>query len=270
MDLQSRHVYFLPQEDTIIYTAVYDSYAAGEGSGLRGYYYDSPAYDPTFYEPYKFTWIDTTIDFDWGDGSPATSQIGYDFFLVRWEGYVEPITTGSYSFHVIADDGIRLWVDDNLLIDAWVPQPPTEWTGEIELVAGNKYPIRLEFFEEAYGAICKLFWSSSRISKSIIPRSQLYPEETTSVTDPSDGVIQLKIYPHPVIDILQFETADPLIKVIDSQIYNSLGQLMHQFKPAFPSDKIQIDVQTLAPGMFWLKCRLASGHVCFVPFVKVN
>jgi hypothetical protein len=57
---------FEASDDTITYTAVYETYPVGKGIGIRGYYYDSPEFDhdPLFYEPYKFTWIDTTIDFD--------------------------------------------------------------------------------------------------------------------------------------------------------------------------------------------------------------
>ncbi len=260
---------FAASDDTITYTAIYETYPVGNGTGIRGYYYDGPPYDPTFYEPYKFTWIDTTIDFDWGDGSPAVTQLGNDFWLVRWQGFVEPLFNDTYDFHVIADDGIRLWVDDQLLMDAWIPQPPTEWTGTIALEAGKQYPLQLEFFEEGGGAVCQLFWSSSRIAKSIIPRSQLYPERTTSTPKVVDTKLPLILYPNPVRDMLQIDIQDPLNALQEIEIYNALGQEVYRKTEGLPSDKIKINLRELSKGLYWLKYRTENGNYGVMEFVKL-
>src|SRR3546814_11286121 len=61
---------------------------------------------------------DAQVDFDWGNGSPSAG-VGSDSFAVRWEGFVEAPTTGNYTFWTQSDDGVRLWVNGNLVIDNW-------------------------------------------------------------------------------------------------------------------------------------------------------
>ncbi|MFN6519415.1 MAG: Calx-beta domain-containing protein, partial [Nostoc sp. CreGUA01] len=56
-------------------------------------------------------------------------------------------------------------------------------TGTIALVAGQKYDIKLEYFDNAYSAVSRLSWSSNSQAKEIIPQSQLYsPALATTIT----------------------------------------------------------------------------------------
>ncbi len=260
---------FSASDDTITYTAMYATYPLGKGTGIRGFYYTSPPFDadPVFIEPFKFTWVDANINFDWGDGSPAPTQLGNDFWLVRWKGFVEPLVDDTYDFHVIADDGIRLWVDNQMLIDAWVPQPPTEWTGTIALKAGKQYPIQLEFFEEGGGALCQLFWSSNRITRSIVPQTQLYPDKTTSTNEGIKNA-PVTLYPNPISNTLNIIAPDQWSEVIDIEIHNVLGQKVFQRIGTLESDKTQINLSDLPNGMYWLKYRMENGNSGALEFVK--
>jgi hypothetical protein len=60
-------------------------------------------------------------------------------------------------------------------VDKWVGQVSTEWTGSIALVAGQKYDIRMEYFDGIKNAVARLLWSSPSIERQVIPQSQLYP-----------------------------------------------------------------------------------------------
>lgn len=253
--LFSRDRTFTAPEDTLNFTAVYESYPAGKGTGLQGYYYDGPMYDPTFYEPYKFSRIDPTVDFDWHGGSPNLEFLGEDFWLVRWEGYVETLFPGIYNFHVFADDGVRLWVAGVPVIDQWVPQAPTEATGSINLLGSTLYPIRLEYFEEGGGAVCKLLWSSTRLEKSIIPKSQLYPERPTIASTVED--LPVKVYPNPAGDALYIDMENPHAGAFDLELVNTLGQVVLQQRERILSD-VRIDISRLPAGMYWL--RIAEGN----------
>lgn len=260
---------FPASEDTVTFTALYESYPLGDGIGLTGYYYDGAEFDPSFYEPFEFTRLDTVVDFDWGVGSPSTTQLGDDFWLVRWEGLVQPVFDDTYHFHVIGDDGIRLWVNDQLLIDAWILQGPTEWTGNIDLEAGKQYPIRLEYFEDAGGAVCKLLWSSDHIAKSIIPRTQLFPESSTATDAGLDKSKPLVFYPNPVTDILTVECKDEQISITQIEIQNTLGQvLLHRYQESLV-DKIQLDLRSIPAGIYWLKYKLKNGFSGITGFVKL-
>ena len=145
---------------------------AGTGSGLIGEYYSAQL--QTFIPPATLTRTDPAIDFEWGTGSPDPS-ITADTFTVRWSGQVQPFYSQTYTFYTTTDDGVRLWVDGQLLIDKWINQPPTEWSGAIPLIANQKYNLMMEFYENAVGATAHLRWSSPAQAKQTIPTTQLYP-----------------------------------------------------------------------------------------------
>ena len=141
----------------------------GSGTGLMGTYFPSADFTGT-----SVTHLDPTIDFDWGNGAPL-SGIGVDNFSVRWTGQVQAQFSETYTFTTLSDDGVRLWVNGQQLIDNWTDHGPAENTGTITLVAGQKYDVKMEFYENGGGAVAKLSWASPSTAKQIIPATQLYP-----------------------------------------------------------------------------------------------
>lgn len=117
---------------------------------------------------------DAAIDFDWSEGSPDASMAS-DTFSVRWTGQITPQFSQTYTFYARSDDGVRLWIDGQLIIDQWVNQAPTEVTGSIALVAGKSYSIRMEYFDDLLGAVAQLSWSSPSVAKQIVPASAFAP-----------------------------------------------------------------------------------------------
>ena len=156
------------------------TYPVGGGGGLKGEYYDNMDFTNLM-----VTRVDPTVDFDWGNGSPDPS-IGVDTFSVRWTGQVEPLYSETYTFYTTTDDGVRLWVDNTLIVDKWIDQAPTEWSGTISLTAGIKYDIKIEYYENGGGAAAQLRWSSASQAKEIIPESQLYPTAEEVPNAPSN------------------------------------------------------------------------------------
>jgi glucose/arabinose dehydrogenase len=162
------------------YTVNYDLVPnANNGTGLTGRYYNNP--NKGFDTPVILTRTDATINFSWGTASPGTG-VNADGFTARWTGQVLPTFTEEYTFYVVSDDGIRLWVNNVLLIDKWVDQGGVEWSGKINLNAGQKYDIKLEYYENAGNAVSQLLWSSAGQAKQIIPATQLFPENTPPTT----------------------------------------------------------------------------------------
>ena len=119
------------------------------------------------------TRVDSIIDFTWGGGSPS-SNIPSDGFSARWTGEVEARSSESYTFYINHDDGARVWVNNVLIIDNWTDHAAVEDKGTIDLEIGEKFPIKVEFYENAGDATCQLSWSSKTITKQIIPQKQLY------------------------------------------------------------------------------------------------
>ena len=103
---------------------------------------------------------ESRIAYDWGDGSPHRT-LPHDDFSVRWAGRFAFSRSALYRFAVRADDGVRLWVDDELVIDAWTTQSATVLTAEVELEAGE-HDLRLEYFEATGRATVALLWERVR------------------------------------------------------------------------------------------------------------
>jgi hypothetical protein len=141
----------------------------GNGDGLTGNYFNNV----TFTAPAALTRIDPTVNFNWGQTAPdpAVSRNG---FTVRWTGFVQPLYSEAYTFYTKTDDGVRLYVNGSLLIDHFVDQPATEWSGGIGLTAGTKYAITMEYYDNTGNASAILSWSSSSTPKAVIPQTQLY------------------------------------------------------------------------------------------------
>jgi len=141
----------------------------GNGTGLTGDYYDNMDFTALV-----LTRVDATVNFDYGNGSPHAS-VGVDTFSVRWRGQVQPKYSETFTFYTTTDDGVRLWVNNQQLVNNWIDQGATEKSGTIALVAGQKYDITMEYYENGGGASAKLAWSSPSQAKGIIPQSQFYP-----------------------------------------------------------------------------------------------
>ncbi len=150
-----------------------ESAMLGNGTGLLGQYYrNTVASNPFVGTP--LVRIDSTIDFNWNTVPPDPS-IPYTNYTVRWTGMVQPLFTETYTFTTTTDDGVRLWVNGQELINRWTPQAPASWRGSISLQALQVYPIEMDYFQAGGGAIAHLAWSSPSTPLAIIPQSQLYP-----------------------------------------------------------------------------------------------
>jgi hypothetical protein len=148
-----------------------NSSAIGTGAGLTGRYYANQL--GTFVDPPTLVRIDPTINFNWNSTSPDPS-IGLTDYTIRWTGSVQPQFNEVYTFYTTTDDGVRLWVNGQLIIDEWIDQAPTEWYGSLPLAAGQKYDLQMDYYQNQGGAVAYLSWSSPSTAKAIIPQAQLY------------------------------------------------------------------------------------------------
>ncbi|MGC9348530.1 MAG: PA14 domain-containing protein [Anaerolineae bacterium] len=99
---------------------------------------------------------EANINYEWWTGTPSPGVVSADYFSARWTRYID-VTPGTYVFSVTSDDGIRVWVDDTLVIDKWYVHPPTTFTADVYLGSGH-HLIKVEYFEEAGVAVAKLQW----------------------------------------------------------------------------------------------------------------
>tara|TARA_Y100001970_G_scaffold27567_2_gene33654 strand:+ start:256 stop:1500 length:1245 start_codon:yes stop_codon:yes gene_type:complete len=127
--------------------------------------------------------------FDLGTGAPVFEQYGTsstifipenfpkDNFTVRWTGKIKIHHSSDYTFYIVSDDGVRLFIDKNLVIDKWIPQPATESSGKIYLEGNRSYEITLEYFEKSGGEALIFGWKSKRFDKCLVPNENLLSEK---------------------------------------------------------------------------------------------
>ncbi len=164
-DVQGGASLLAPRTATV---TIADDETARPGDGLTGEYFDNIDFTNRL-----LVRTDSTVNFNWGNNSPAT-QINADTFSVRWTGKIKPQFTETYTFTTTADDGVRFYVDGKLIIDNWVDQPATSKTGTISLEAGRLYDIKLEYYERTGLASASLAWSSASQPLQMIPQSRMY------------------------------------------------------------------------------------------------
>jgi beta-glucosidase len=126
----------------------------GTAAGFKGEYFNNQELQG---QPVDVR-TDEQINFDWGRYKPAP-HVGENNFSVRWTGKLTPDESGTYRLGATADDGVRLFLDGQLLIDAWKSNPTKTVTKEVTLEAGRAYDVRMEYYQYNREAIAKLVWS---------------------------------------------------------------------------------------------------------------
>jgi LysM repeat protein len=98
---------------------------------------------------------DNAIDFNWGNRSPA-SGVTADYFSVRWTGSFQ-FVGGNYRFKATADDGIRIWLDDHLVLDEWRDTSAQTYVFDMDVSAGT-HTLKVEYYENRGDAVAKVSW----------------------------------------------------------------------------------------------------------------
>jgi parallel beta-helix repeat protein len=153
--------------------------------------------------------IDEQVSFNWREGGPEQG-FPVDQFSVRWTGRVRPRYSEVYTFITASDDGVRLWVDGQLLIDNWRHQPTESWSGttRLPLQAGRPYDLRLEYFEGGLTARAGLSWKSPRQVQEVLPGERLSPHAPRYPGEDSVGGVVLPGAAWPVPPDAVFVSTD--------------------------------------------------------------
>ncbi|MCO6453460.1 MAG: LysM peptidoglycan-binding domain-containing protein [Caldilineales bacterium] len=105
--------------------------------------------------PVVFSQKSTSLDFDWGDGSPNPA-VNIDNFSAKYEGAFH-FNAGLYRFLLLVDDGGRVFLDDKLILDGWREQSKTGYFVDVSVTSGN-HNLRVEYFEATARASISLSW----------------------------------------------------------------------------------------------------------------
>ncbi len=143
--------YASPSGETV--DSSYLTPSSGSGNGLTGQYYNGNSLSGN---PIA-TKNDPNINFLWG-GQPPLAGVPGTSWSARWTGTLHPPTTGTYTFSLTSDDGSRLFVNGQQVINNWADQPPTTKTGSIALTAGQPVSIEVDYFQDGGGSQLNLGW----------------------------------------------------------------------------------------------------------------
>ncbi|MCF8373415.1 MAG: glycoside hydrolase family 3 C-terminal domain-containing protein [Bacteroidales bacterium] len=124
-------------------------------SGLKGEYFNNIKLEGT---P-ALTRLDPDIKFGWTLFSPDQEKINYDFYSARWTGKLTAPETGDFEIGIKGNDGYRLSLNGELIIDNWKKQTVRRITVPYHFEKGKEYDIKLEFFESAGNVRFNLIWN---------------------------------------------------------------------------------------------------------------
>ena len=116
---------------------------------------------------------DREVNFDWGNNSPVPGSVPVDYFRVEWTGQVYPPYPGDYNFYTWSDDGVRLYIDGNLIINNWTNHGSTKNYSGYQSLSCGAHDIRMEFYENSGGAVAKLGWTNGNMG-DMLPIQQKY------------------------------------------------------------------------------------------------
>jgi len=145
-------------------------------SGSTGYnanYYNNTIESGTA----AYSLIEKSIYWDWGIGSPDPS-IPTTHYSARWLGQVQPQYSEPYTFVTHTSDGVKLWVNGQLITNNWADQSAADVSSSttINLQAGVRYNLQLDYYKDNLGAAqAILSWYSPSQAQQVIPQSLLYP-----------------------------------------------------------------------------------------------
>lgn len=219
----------------------------GTGTGLKGDYYNGKSFTTL-----KLTRTDPQVKFNWGESTPNI-LLPVDNFSVRWTGTIQPRFSGAYTFYLTSDNGRRLWINDQLIIDKWLSDYDITYTGTITLKEMTKYNIKVDYFEEAGGANINLEWGSTYETRESIPQSQLYPDMIISAL-PSLNNPAIFPYPNPVKNTLYISGLESPATI---EIYDALG------KKVIEANGTSVNTDRLPAGLYFLNLKLDGKSQSF-------
>nr|MBC8218146.1 hypothetical protein [Planctomycetota bacterium] len=170
---------------------------AGTDGGLQADYYVG-----VDLKDHVLNRTDPQINFNWSLTGPDQA-VGDDNYSIRWTGELEIPISGTYSFYPTVQGGVRLWVNDYLLLDKWQDYGiderwqdhfPVEYHRAIYLEAGV-YPIVMEFaYRQSFGggSVARLAWGSPSVPRQVIPQAALSLPVRANRPSPPSGAVDIR------------------------------------------------------------------------------
>ncbi|MGA5344382.1 LamG-like jellyroll fold domain-containing protein [Streptomyces griseoincarnatus] len=201
--------------------------------GLKGEYFRMSAPGARDFAEFGAAQLEPQINF-----AGLTSTFGEltgrtEHTTARWTGQIEVPETDDYTFHAIGDNGFRLYIDGEPVIDHWEPDWDREQTSApVKLTAGRTYDFRLEMFQDLGGSNMYLRWSTPTLPKQLVPM--------TAFTPPAD----FEVYP---VELTVGRDGRTLRARFDGRV-GDLGQVAEHLKVEADTTALPIRSVKTVPG----------------------
>jgi hypothetical protein len=152
-------------------TQLYPTNVPTAANGLLATYYSNIDFTGT-----PVSRIDANVNFNWNGNSPATG-IGTGKWSAEWTGQVNVPCAGTYQWCVQGDDGVRLWIDGNLMDDGWRDQGATLYCANQAETAGL-HDVKMDYYQDGGGSSAEFAWSASCMgggTATAVPTANLFP-----------------------------------------------------------------------------------------------
>ena len=161
----------------------------GTGGGVKAVYFKGK----DFSGAPMLTQTEGSINHNWSGGEVAGGLA--DNVCARWTANLEAPFTETYTFTTTSDDGVRLWLDGKLIIDNWTDHGTATNAAKANLVAGQVYSLRMEWYDNTGGAVAQLTWESASVPRQIVPQGWLQLPLRAAGPSPASGT------PHAIQDL---------------------------------------------------------------------
>jgi len=153
-------------------------YGAATEPAWRAVYWNNTTLSgqPAFFQD------ETTLDHNWGLGSPDAS-VQSSNFSARWRRIVD-LPAGRYRFSVTGDDGVRVYVDDELYLNGWWDHGVRTFTTDRDM-PGGQHEVRVEFYERYGAAVVKFSLETLSVAPPGSP-----PGSPTATPTPTNATVQ--------------------------------------------------------------------------------
>jgi len=148
--------------------------------GLQGEYYNNIRFEGA---P-VFTRCDRQIQFQWTLFSPDPEKLTYDFYSVRWTGKIKAPETGTFKIGIDGNDGYRLYIDGNLVLDNWIKRSKQTKFADFYFEKDQMYDILTEYYEPVGNAWFRLVWNVG-----VVDDQDKEIEKAVALTEESDVAV---------------------------------------------------------------------------------
>ena len=249
-----------PATDTPTTPPLSSTPPSGGGTGLRGTYFPNPNLAGVA----SLVRTDSQVNFTWAD-EPAPG-LPTNHFSVRWEGQLEAPTSGSYTLTLTSDEGLRLWLGGQVVVDHWQAHTADERAVTLSLTGGQKYEVRLEYYEGSGMAMAKLEWQYPGQARQFVPQKFLYPPTgnarlAAEQEELREIAFDVVVSPNPSSGALTAEVLLPSAAPVTLGLYSLTGrEVFSQRLEGQPGlNRVPVNVTNQPDGLYLLRVQ-AEGQ----------